>query len=163
MSESPASPSTRLVTLDLDDLYRRRDEAEERVARETQALASIRGAIQVVEEALGLTPRDGPQQGAAASSVVKARPTHRAMLTTVLAEAEKPMGVREMIDGVHARFGVTIPRTSVSPLLRKLADRGEVKHDGENARWAIGDIDRVAVEGEIVRFRGPRTAKREVA
>lgn len=162
MSESPASTSTRLVTLDLDDLYRRRDEAEERVVRETQALASIRGAIQVVEEALGLTPRDDRQQGSAGSTVVKARPTHRVMLTTVLAEAEKPMGVREMIDDVHARFGVTIPRTSVSPLLRKLADRGEVKHDGENARWTIGDINRAVVDGEIVRFRGPRTAKREV-
>jgi len=163
MSESSASPSTRLVTLDLDDLYRRRDEAEERIARETRALASIRGAIQVVEEVLGLTPRDAPQHGSAGSTVVKARPTHRTMLTTVLAEAGKPMGVREMIDAVHARWGVTIPRTSVSPLLRKLADRGEVKHDGENARWTIGDFNRAAVDVEIVRFRGPRTAKREVA
>ena len=160
MVESPPSPPPRVVTLDLDDLYRQRAEAAELVA-------SLDAAIEVVKRLLGIASNDGRARPSSAARVAKSRPTHRAMLLTVLGEARGPLGVRSMIDAVKVRFNETIPRTSVSPLLRKLAAKGEVAHDRDSGSWTLGAVDRALVEkeakGEVVRFRGPKTAKRKVA
>jgi hypothetical protein len=160
MVESPSASSPRLVTLNLDDLYRQRDEAVELVAR-------LNGAIAVAERMLGIVPGDGAARLPSAATAAKRRPTHRAMLLTVLGEAGGALGVRSMIEAVKVRFDETIPRTSVSPLLRKLASKGEVAHDRDSGSWTLGMVDRASIEkevrGEVVRFRGPKTAKREMA
>lgn len=173
MSESP-KPRSRQVTFDLDDLYRQRAETTERTARLQQRLheAILHGAgldalIRLSEEKLGPVPVRSSAAGVVPMRSTARRPTHRAMLLTVMGEADSPLGVRGLIDAVKARFGETIPRTSVSPLLRKLAAKGEVVHDLDQATWSLGEVDRASLEkeanGEIVRFRGPKTAKRGAA
>lgn len=156
MVETSPAPSPRLVTLDLDDLYRRRSEAAELVA-------SLDAAIAVVEGLLGITSGDGGARPSSADRTSKRRPTQRAMLLTVLGEARGPLGVRSMIDAVNVRFDETIQRTSASPLLRKLAAVGEVVHDSDGASWTLGNVDRASIEreiqGEIVRLRGPKPRK----
>lgn len=62
-------------------------------------------------------------------------PTIREMLKEVMAEARTPIGIRQMIDAMQERFGVTVARTSVSPILRKMLVRGEVEHIGD--KWAL--------------------------
>ncbi|CAM3052174.1 hypothetical protein SPAN111604_01345 [Sphingomonas antarctica] len=62
--------------------------------------------------------------------------TIRAMLKEVLAEAGSPIGIRQMIDAMQARFGATVARTSISPILRKMLGRGEVEHVGD--KWQLG-------------------------
>lgn len=64
-------------------------------------------------------------------------PTIREMLKEVLAEAGRPLGIRQMIDAMHARFGATVARTSVSPILRKMLGKGEVEHIGD--KWKIAE------------------------
>lgn len=66
-----------------------------------------------------------------------ARPrTIREMLKAVMADAGVPVGIRQMIDAMQARFGATVARTSVSPILRKMLGRGEVEHVGDKWRLA---------------------------
>lgn len=158
MTESLPEPSRRLVTFDLDELYRQRAEVSGRIARDTRMLAGLEGTILMVEERLGLVAHDAETGGSQPTKAAQDRPTHRAMLLRVLADTGEAMGVRQLIDAVKERYGEEIPRTSVSPLLRKLAERKEVVHDRERSRWRIG-----RVEGEIVNFRQPRRARREVA
>jgi len=62
--------------------------------------------------------------------------TIREMLKEVLGEAHGPIGIRQMIDAMSARFGATVARTSVSPILRKMLGRGEVEHVGDKWRLA---------------------------
>lgn len=62
-------------------------------------------------------------------------PTIREMLKEVMAEARTPIGIRQMIDGMQKRFGATVARTSVSPILRKMLVRNEVEHIGD--KWAL--------------------------
>lgn len=62
-------------------------------------------------------------------------PTDTVMVLEVLRASPEPMGIRAIMDAVKERFGETIPRTSISPLLRKLDDKGgTVVHVGD--RWA---------------------------
>lgn len=62
-------------------------------------------------------------------------PTDTVMVLEVLRASPEPMGIRAIMDAVKGRFGETIPRTSISPLLRKLDDKGgTVVHVGN--RWA---------------------------
>ena len=63
--------------------------------------------------------------------------TIREMLKEVLAEAGGPIGIRAMIDAMQARFGATVARTSVSPILRKMLGRGEVEHVGD--KWKLAE------------------------
>lgn len=172
MTESPSSPPARLVTFDLDDLYRQRAEAADQLARlvaqsdlTARKHAELDGAIHLMEQMLGLaSPRDALERPTKAKASAR-RPSQRAMLIAAMIEADQPLGVRGLIDRVKMRFGVTIHRTSVSPLLRKLAAEGEVVHDPDGASWTLGNVDRASIErevrGEIVRFRGPKTARRE--
>lgn len=62
-------------------------------------------------------------------------PTIREMLREVMADARTPIGIRQMIDGMQERFGATVARTSVSPILRKMLVRSEVEHIGD--KWAL--------------------------
>lgn len=173
MSESPKHRS-RQVTFDLDDLYRQRAETAERAADLQRQLneAVLQGAgldalIRLSEEKLGLAPARSPASGVVPMRSTKRRPTHRAMLMTAMSQAQGPLGVRGLIDAVQDQFGETIPRTSVSPLLRKLAAKGEVVHHPDDATWSLGDVDLALLgreaNGEVVRFRGPKTAKRRTA
>ncbi|HEX8402013.1 MAG TPA: hypothetical protein VF628_09945 [Allosphingosinicella sp.] len=66
--------------------------------------------------------------------------TIREMLTAVMAEAAAPIGIRAMIDAMQRSFGVTIARTSISPILRKMLGRGEVEHIGDKWRLAQGEV-----------------------
>ncbi len=158
MTKSLPEPSRRLVTFDLDDLYRQRAEVTGRIARDTRMLAGLDGAILMVEERLGIAALDADAAGSPPKKTAQDRPTHRAMLLRVLADAGEAMGVRELIDAVKEQYGEEMPRTSVSPLLRKLARRDEVAHEPDLSKWRIG-----RVEGEIVNFRQPRRARHEVA
>lgn len=173
MSESPKSRS-RQVTFDLDDLYRQRAETTERAADLQRQLkeAVLQGAgldalIRMSEEKLGLVPASSSTTGVVPMRATARRPTHRAMLLTAMSRADGPLGVRGLIDAVQDQFSETIPRTSVSPLLRKLAAKGEVVHHSDDATWSLGDVDLGALEreanGEVVRFRGPKVAKRRTA
>ena len=62
-------------------------------------------------------------------------PTIREMLKEVMAEARTPIGIRQMIDAMQERFGATVARTSISPILRKMLVRSEVEHIGD--KWAL--------------------------
>lgn len=53
-------------------------------------------------------------------------PTDRDMVLAVLRESNIPLGVASIMKAVERRFGERIPRTSVSPLLAKLRDRGGI-------------------------------------
>lgn len=64
--------------------------------------------------------------------------TIREMLKDVLGGAEGPIGIRQMIDAMHARFDVTVARTSVSPILRKMLGKGEVEHIGD--KWTLAQV-----------------------
>ena len=66
--------------------------------------------------------------------------TIREMLREVLGEAEVPIGIRQMIDAMTARFGATVARTSVSPILRKMLAKGEVEHVGD--KWRLAEAAR---------------------
>ena len=61
--------------------------------------------------------------------------TIREMLKEVLGDADGPLGIRQMIDAMSARFGATVARTSVSPILRKMLAKGEVEHVGD--KWKL--------------------------
>lgn len=62
-------------------------------------------------------------------------PTDTVMVLEILRASPEPMGIRAIVNAVEERFGETIPRTSISPLLRKLDDKGgTVVHVGD--RWA---------------------------
>ena len=63
--------------------------------------------------------------------------TIREMLKEVLGAADGPIGIRQMIDAMTARFGATVARTSVSPILRKMLGKGEVEHVGDKWRLAV--------------------------
>ncbi len=62
-------------------------------------------------------------------------PTIREMLKEVMAEARTPIGIRQMINAMKERFGATVARTSISPILRKMLVRSEVEHIGD--KWAL--------------------------
>ena len=64
-----------------------------------------------------------------------ARPSIRMMLMEVLGDAERPLGVRELIDLIAARFERHLVRTSVSPVLSKMEARGQVRHVGTKWIW----------------------------
>jgi hypothetical protein len=173
MSESP-KPRSRQVTFDLDDLYRQRAEKTALAADLQRQLhevilhgAGLDALIRLSEEKLGLVPSGLSTTGVVPMRTTVRRRTHRAMLLTAMSRADGPLGVRGLIDAVQDQFGETIPRTSVSPLLRKLAAKGEVIHHPDDATWSLGDVDRASLEkeanGEIVRFRGPKPAKRRTA
>lgn len=63
--------------------------------------------------------------------------TIREMATEVMRTAGAQMGVKAIIDAIQTRFGAAVPRTSLSPILRKMERRGEVRHVGD--KWEIGD------------------------
>lgn len=73
-----------------------------------------------------------------------ARPrTIREMLKAVMGEAGMPIGIRQMIDAMQARFGTTVARTSISPILRKMLGRGEVEHVGD--KWTLAEVGKTGV------------------
>ena len=86
-------------------------------------------AIEVQEALLRYFP--GGEGGAGAGTR-----TIREMLKEVLADAGAPIGIRQMIDAMQTRFGVTVARTSISPILRKMLGRDEVEHVGD--KWKLG-------------------------
>ncbi len=65
--------------------------------------------------------------------------TIREMLKEVIGEADGPIGIRQMIDAMRARFGATVARTSISPILRKMLGRGEVEHVGD--KWKLAEAE----------------------
>ena len=62
--------------------------------------------------------------------------TIREMATEVMTAAGGPVGVKEITDAIHERFGATVARTSLSPMLKKMELRGDVRHVGD--KWLIG-------------------------
>ncbi len=158
MTESPPAAATRYATFDLDEVRREKAALDEQIARLTRRRDGLAGVLMMAgDPACDLAGGDVACVPPVASAGGK-RPTHRAMLVDVLRDAPGPMGVRELIDAVQNRFGEAIPRTSVSPLLRKLARRDEVEHVPDLAKWRIG-----AAGGEVVRFRGPKVAASDAA
>ena len=65
-----------------------------------------------------------------AQPVATSHPSIREMALAVLTDAGRPMGVREIIDATEARYGARVVRTSLSPILKKMEDRGLVEHVG---------------------------------
>ena len=61
--------------------------------------------------------------------------TIREMAAKVLQVAGVPMGVKSILDAIRTRFGPSVARTSLSPILKKMERRGEVRHVGD--RWEI--------------------------
>lgn len=158
MTESPPAAASRYATFDLDEVRREKTALDEQIARLTRRRDGLAGVLMMAgDPACDLAGGYVACLPPVASAGGK-RPTHRAMLVEVLADAAEPMGVRELIDAVENRFGEAIPRTSVSPLLRKLARRDEVEHVPDLAKWRIG-----AAGGEVVRFRGPKVAASDAA
>lgn len=65
-----------------------------------------------------------------ARSAPDSHPTIREMAIEVLNSSGRPMGVREMIDAIELKYGADVPRTSLSPILKKMEGRGLVEHVG---------------------------------
>lgn len=61
--------------------------------------------------------------------------TIREMATEVMTAAGVPVGVKEITDAIRERFGATVARTSLSPMLKKMEQRGDVRHIGD--KWLI--------------------------
>lgn len=149
-------PAPRYATFDLEQVRSDLASVDDQIARLQRRREGLAGILMMVGEITCSGVSEVQWQPPAAGSAK--RPTHRAMLVDVLRDAPGPMGVRELIDAVRHRFGEAIERTSVSPLLRKLARRGEVEHVPDLAKWRIG-----AAQGETVRFRGPKVAASDAA
>lgn len=62
-------------------------------------------------------------------------PTDREMIIKILEASAGPLGVAEIVESIRTQFGETIPRTTVSPLLAKLRDKGIVVHLGD--KWML--------------------------
>lgn len=125
--DSPASPD-QSVTL-------RRSDVEARIALLTGEHAAlvaradeVARAIEVEKALLRYFP------GGDGDAAARTR-TIREMLKEVLGDADGPIGIRQMIDAMRARFGATVARTSISPILRKMLGKGEVEHVGD--KWKL--------------------------
>ncbi len=120
---------------DVDTVTLRRSDVLARLAALTSTHADLVGraaevarAIEVEKALLRYFPAAGGD-GAA-------RPrTIREMLKVVMAEAGEPIRIRQMSDAIQERFGVSVARTSISPILRKMLLRGDVEHIGD--KWTL--------------------------
>ena len=65
------------------------------------------------------------------------RGTIREMLGSVLRAEDEPISVREMTARMSDAFGVDIPRTSVSPVLKRMEEDGDVLHVGR--KWKFNE------------------------
>jgi hypothetical protein len=115
----------------------RRSDVEARIASLTgrhEALIAeadqVARDIEVEKALLRYFPGGGDEAGARSRTI-------REMLKEVLGDAGEPIGIRQMIDAMQARFGATVARTSVSPILRKMLGRGEVEHIGD--KWKLAE------------------------
>lgn len=149
-------PRPRFATFDLEQVRSELVSIDEQIARLQRRREGLAGILMMAGEIACSGVGEVQCQPSSAGSAK--RPTHRAMLVDVLRDASEPMGVRELIDAVQRRFGEAIPRTSVSPLLRKLARRSEVEHVPDLSKWRIG-----AKVGETVQFRGRKVAASDAA
>ena len=128
--DSPASPDQSVML--------RRSDVEARIAeltgRHSALVAEVNQVARDIEVEKALL-RYFP--GGAAGERTR---TIREMRREGLCEAEAPIGIRQMIDAMVARFGATVARTSVSPILRKMLAKGEVEHVGD--KWRLAETTR---------------------
>jgi hypothetical protein len=162
----------RVVTVDLDATRRRIPEMWAQIAELTREVRGLEAIVELAEN-----PRYGAgcrwdlpspdlECTASAEHAQVRGPTYREMIRTVLADQATTLGVRQILDAIRARFGAEPDRNTISSLLRKLADRGEVVHDAAAAKWGIGKgatvADQTGAHGEVVDGRFGSNESEEV-
>lgn len=90
-------------------------------------IAATRAYIRELDVRSGSAPGDRRLRGA--TSI-------RDMALDVLREADAPMQVTAIRRRIEERFGQRIERTSVSPILSKMAQRGELRHE-DDVGWSL--------------------------
>lgn len=66
---------------------------------------------------------------------LKGKVSIRDMVLQILADAEMGLTVTELRKAMEGRFGRTVERPSISPILSRMRDGGEIRQE-EDARWA---------------------------
>lgn len=142
MKESPSANPRRSLVIDLDWAERRVSELNESIRSQVQERDGLQAVIDLARQPhFAGAHFDLAAEGAAINCAPRPELrdlkmfTHRDMVLDVLGKSAEPLGVRQILDGIEATFGRRLERTSISPLLRKLAGKGEVLHDDQNAKW----------------------------
>ena len=149
MSEPASSTAPRSLVIDLHAARLRKIELDgviDKLVRERDALEAV---IVLASDPRFAAPMEGATDAveliancSASETAPKIKAfTHRAMVLQVLQDADGPLGVRQMMDAITEKFGEQVERTSLSPLLRKLAHKGEVLHMEAQAKWALPETN----------------------
>lgn len=132
MAESDSSGGERdVLTLRRSEVLALIEAKEDEVVAADRLAAARRQELAALRSLLGMF-------GARAGEIPfpqGERPTIRDMAKDVLRMSGEPMGVRQMINAIFDRFDRHVARTSLSPILKKMERRGEVRHVGD--RWEI--------------------------
>ncbi len=107
------------------ELNARREVLRARLAEAERTTAACRRELEAIEAVETLFA--APSSGAAGGRTI------REMALEVLRAKAAPLAVKGIIDGIATRFGAHVVRTSLSPILKKMEGRGEVRHVGD--RW----------------------------
>ncbi|EZP52704.1 hypothetical protein [Sphingomonas sp. RIT328] len=133
MSRDDSQNAGRVILVKEQTVRARIAAAEEELRSIDQRRVELLTVIAANREILGyFGDASAPTENAESD---RRRTSIREMLIDVLGEAEKALGVREMIDLIAVRFDRHLVRTSVSPVLSKMEARGLVRHVGTKWIW----------------------------
>lgn len=98
---------------------------------ELKRLDAIISATRAYLRKLNSQAGDGPDDGRLAGSF-----SIRQMTERVLSEANRPMRVTEILEAIRLQFGRAVERTSISPILSKMAQNGKLHRD-DDVGWSL--------------------------
>lgn len=70
---------------------------------------------------------------------LKGKVSIRDMILQVLADAGTALTVTELRKAIEDRFGRTVERPSISPILSRMRASGEIRQEGD-ARWSTAEV-----------------------
>lgn len=112
---------------ELDRLLAERQHLLEQVKHVDGLIAATRAYIRELDVRSGRVPTDRRLRGAMSI---------RDMALEVLGQSGGPMRVSEIRDQIETKFGQRIERTSISPVLSKMAQAGKLRHE-DDVGWSI--------------------------
>jgi hypothetical protein len=112
---------------ELDRLVADRESLLEQVKQVDGLIAATRAYIRELDIRTGAAPDDRRLRGTMSI---------RDMSLQVLDEAGHPMTVTEIRKAIEARFNQQIERTSLSPILSKMAQAGRLRHE-DYVGWSV--------------------------
>lgn len=146
------------VTVETGKLIEQLKAFDEANAADRLSIAELESSIAAREAAaaplrliLGIAapmPEDPSVRQMTTGKVSLARPpkepkrTHRYVTLKLLSQVDRPMRAIDVINQALETYGMTIQRTSLSPVLAKLLAAEMVEHDKKDARWRITDKGR---------------------